>query len=93
MAATACQIAFTERFHESEFTKSIWPWVVTTQVMQCLTIITSCVPFLRPLIESLPSGMFMSDELRRRGATVRDREGYVKASEGNYVLRKVERPP
>ena len=41
--------------------------MLTTQITQCITILTSCVPYLRPLLESMPTGMYGADELRRRG--------------------------
>jgi hypothetical protein len=61
------------------------------QITQCITIITSCVPYLRPLLESLPTGMFMSDEIRRRGAAYAGAQHYVKTPDFGYVLQDVSR--
>ena len=47
-------------------TLDLLPWILVTQVVQCVTIITSCIPYLRQLLEGILSGMFLSDELRRR---------------------------
>ena len=37
-----------------------------TQIIQFVTIVSACVPYLRPLLTSYPSGMFMNDEIRRK---------------------------
>jgi hypothetical protein len=34
---------------------------------QTLGIVTACVPYLKPFIQSLESGMIRSDDIRRRG--------------------------
>lgn len=52
-----------------------WPLVVATQAVQALSIITACVPYLKPFFESLESGMIRSDDLRRRG--IRTTDGYA----------------
>ncbi|KAL5432991.1 hypothetical protein PMIN05_008577 [Paraphaeosphaeria minitans] len=65
--ATAIQLAYTPAFNESNITRALWKWTITAQVIECVTIITSCVPYLRPLLESLPTGMYGADEYRRRG--------------------------
>lgn len=57
-------------------------------IVQCVTIITSCIPYLRKLLSSLPSGMYMSDELRRRGLGSVDRSaGTVNGSDASYIIR------
>ncbi|KAF1976186.1 hypothetical protein BU23DRAFT_528555 [Bimuria novae-zelandiae CBS 107.79] len=65
--ATAIQLAYTPAFDSPNPTRALWKWTMTAQVIECVTIFTSCVPYLRPLLESLPSGMYATDELRRRG--------------------------
>jgi hypothetical protein len=55
-----------------------------TQIIECITILTSCVPYLRPLLESLPSGLYASDELRRRGTP--SELGYSRSKSGSYQL-------
>ena len=39
------------------------------QLVQNLGIITACVPYIKPFLESLESGMIRTDDLRRRGVT------------------------
>jgi hypothetical protein len=45
---------------------------MSAQVLQCVTIISACVPYLRPFLEAFPSGMLQSDEIRRRGLNYLD---------------------
>lgn len=47
----------------------MWQAVVATQVVQCLSIVTACVPYLKPFLDSLESGQMRADDLRRRGKT------------------------
>ncbi|KAI4267971.1 MAG: hypothetical protein L6R38_008012 [Xanthoria sp. 2 TBL-2021] len=47
-------------------TFEMWPVVLTAQTVQSLSIITACIPCLKPFLESLESGMLRTD-LRRRG--------------------------
>ena len=39
---------------------------LTTTVVQTISIVTACFPYLKPFIESLESGMIRSDDLYRR---------------------------
>ncbi|USP73548.1 hypothetical protein yc1106_00822 [Curvularia clavata] len=65
--ATAVQMVYLDGFSSPNPTKELWKWTLLTQIVECITIITSCVPYIRPLLESVPSGLYGSDELRRRG--------------------------
>lgn len=84
------QLTYTRAFRSAEFTAELWPWVLISQVVQCITIITSCIPYLRPLLESFPSGMFMSDELSRKGTIHASSHGYVRTPDRSYILRPVQ---
>jgi hypothetical protein len=44
-------------------------WLTTIAIMlvENLSIITACVPYLKPFLESLESGLIRNDDLRRRG--------------------------
>lgn len=44
-------------------TYSLWPLIVCTQIVQCTSITTACVPYLQPFLLSLESGMLKNDEL------------------------------
>lgn len=58
--ATGVQLAYTHNFASRNPTQALWKWTLTTQIIECITIITSCVPYLRPLLESIPSGMYVA---------------------------------
>ena len=47
----------------------MWRVVICTQVVQCLSIISACIPYLKPFLESLESGLMRADDLRRRDNT------------------------
>lgn len=83
IAVTVAQISYTAAFRSSDITLQLWKWTLCAQIVQCITIVTSCVPYLRPLLEGMQSGMYMSDELRRRGITAAhggyDQSGYDKS--------------
>lgn len=82
--ATAVQIAYLHGFASENPTQDLWKWTLLTQIVACITILTSCVPYLRPLLESLPSGLYASDELRRRGTP--SELGYSRSKSGSYQL-------
>jgi hypothetical protein len=65
-------------------TRDLWRWTLVTQIIECITILTSCVPYLRPLIEDLPSGLYASDDHRRRGTP--SELGYSRTKSGSYQL-------
>ncbi|KAI4707233.1 hypothetical protein J4E89_008173 [Alternaria sp. Ai002NY15] len=66
IAATAVQMAFLHGFASPNPTKDLWTWTLLTQVIECITILTSCVPYLRPLLEHVPSGLYGTDTIRHR---------------------------
>jgi len=78
VAASSSQLGFTSAFESPDLSLNIWKWVLLARLTQCISIVTSCIPYLRPLLESLPTGMFLSDELRRRG---QDATSYYNESE------------
>ena len=44
-----------------------WPVVFANQVVQNLEIVTACIPYLKPFLESLESEMIPIDDLGRQG--------------------------
>jgi hypothetical protein len=77
-------LAYLDGFNSTNPTRDLWKWTMITQIIECITILTSCVPYLRPLLESLPSGMYGSDEIRRRGTP--SELGYSRNKGGSYQL-------
>ncbi|KAL8783596.1 MAG: hypothetical protein Q9213_004525 [Squamulea squamosa] len=68
LAAIIVQLVYhNHAAHTSDITFKMWPVVLSAQTVQSLSIITACIPCLKPFLESLESGMLRSDDLRRRG--------------------------
>ena len=68
--AIACQIYFSNQsLNSTDPTFTMWQAVIATQIVQCLSIVTACVPYLKPFLDSLESGQLRADNLRRRGKT------------------------
>lgn len=44
-----------------------WAAVLCADITQNISIITACVPYLKPFFTSLQSGMIRADDLKRRG--------------------------
>jgi hypothetical protein len=84
IVASSVQMAYLHGFTSSNPTKDLWEWTLVTQIIECITILTSCVPYLRPLLESVPSGLYGSDELRRRGTF--SEHGYSRSKNSSYQL-------
>lgn len=45
----------------------MWKLAVSVQVVQCLSILTICIPNLKPFLDNLESGQIRVDDLRRQG--------------------------
>ncbi|KAL8770841.1 MAG: hypothetical protein Q9209_003492 [Squamulea sp. 1 TL-2023] len=68
LAAIVVQLVYQNRAaNTSDIIFKMWPVVLSAQTVQSLSIITACIPCLKPFLESLESGMLRSDDLRRRG--------------------------
>ena len=60
-----------------------WRVVVCALLTQCLSIVTACIPYLKPFFISLESGMVRVDDTRRRGDTTRPGYYYKNNPEPN----------
>ncbi|KAI4614644.1 uncharacterized protein J4E87_009444 [Alternaria ethzedia] len=87
IAATAVQMAFLHGFASPNPTKDLWTWTLLTQIIECITILTSCVPYLRPLLEHVPSGLYGTDTIRHRGTT--PEHGYSRTKSNSYQLSSI----
>ncbi|KAF6241499.1 hypothetical protein HO173_000209 [Letharia columbiana] len=68
IVATGLQLGFSGRAHGStDLTLDLWPPALCTQFVQNLSIMTACVPYLKPFYLGLESGMIRTDDLRRHG--------------------------
>lgn len=80
LAAIIVQLYYVNRARDSkDETFATWPTILSAESVQSLSIITACVPCMKPFFESLESGMLRNDDLRRRG--IRGINGY-----GSHVL-------
>ncbi|KAH7191029.1 hypothetical protein BKA60DRAFT_585334, partial [Fusarium oxysporum] len=66
--AIAVQIYHSNKaFASTDVTFANWEAAIALQLVQCLSIVTICIPSFRPLLNSLESGQIRIDDLRRRG--------------------------
>ncbi|KAF4441562.1 hypothetical protein F53441_11966 [Fusarium austroafricanum] len=66
--AIAAQIHYSNKaFGSADHSFSIWPASVSIQLVQCLAILTVCLPNFKPFLDSLESGQIRVDDLRRQG--------------------------
>ena len=72
MAAIIAQLVVVYHSRESTDPFLSWPFAVTTSLAQSLGVISACVPYLRPFLASLDSGMIGNDDMRRRGQSGED---------------------
>jgi hypothetical protein len=91
IVVNACQLAYSRELHADNITRDIWPWILCAQLMQTTSIITSCIPYLRPLLEAFPSGMLVNDDISRQRISSQHAEGYTKPPDYSYVLRDVSK--
>ncbi|KAF2133081.1 hypothetical protein P153DRAFT_310072 [Dothidotthia symphoricarpi CBS 119687] len=68
----AIQLAFV--FHENrnpsmkhDLTLGFWRSTICNQIVQCLAIVTTCLPYTKIFMEGFESGLMRLDDLRRRG--------------------------
>ena len=67
MAAVLCQLVYLNRIQGSnDLTFDIWRETVCIQVVQSLSIIASCVFYMKPFLDSLETGFVQVGDLRRK---------------------------
>ena len=80
--AIVCQIYYSDKAMKStDPTFDMWQPAVAILVVQALSILTLCIPFIRPFLESLESGLLRADgvmETMKGGGTTR--AGYGRES-------------
>ncbi|WJG35907.1 uncharacterized protein FOBCDRAFT_242198 [Fusarium oxysporum Fo47] len=66
--AIAVQIYHSNKaFASTDFTFANWKAAIALQLVQCLSIVTVCIPSFNPLFNGLESGQIRIDDLRRQG--------------------------
>ena len=69
LIAAAIRIAYLAQESNSgnDLTLKAWPATLCALIVQCLSVIAACIPYLKPFLDSLESGMMNNDQLRRKG--------------------------
>ena len=67
VAATRIVYLAKESKSGRDLTLKAWPATLCTLIVESLSVITACIPYLKPFLDSLESGMMNSDQLRREG--------------------------
>lgn len=59
VVASACRLVYLTKSHGTPVIDSyaFWIYILNTEIEQGLSVITACVPFLKPFFESLETGM------------------------------------
>lgn len=66
--AIIAQIYLTERAGRStDYSFAVWDSTVAIELVQCLALVTVCIPNLKPFLDSLESGQIRIDDMRRQG--------------------------
>ncbi|EXK24212.1 hypothetical protein FOMG_19051 [Fusarium oxysporum f. sp. melonis 26406] len=66
--AIAVQIYHSNKaFASTDFTFANWKAAIALQLVQCLSIVTICIPSFKPLFNSLESSQIHIDDLRQQG--------------------------
>ncbi|RWA12217.1 hypothetical protein EKO27_g2899 [Xylaria grammica] len=67
IAASAVQLFYYRRLvFDETLLGNIWRAMIATEVVQVTSIITACIPFLKPFLMSLESGFLRADDMNRR---------------------------
>ena len=83
--------------NSSDRTFAPWTVVICSQFVQTLSIITACVPYLKPFFSSLETGMIRADDSRRlesrsiplsnERSTGREKKGVLSTLSGSSASR------
>lgn len=66
VGACIVQLIYTARARGTgDLTFDLWPMVVCTQIVQCVSLTTACIPYLQPFLMSLESGLLRGDDFRQ----------------------------
>lgn len=67
IAATARIIYLTRESKPGDLTLESWPATLCSLIVESLSVIAACIPYMKPFLDSLESGMMNNDQLRREG--------------------------
>nr|KMM73527.1 hypothetical protein CPAG_09815 [Coccidioides posadasii RMSCC 3488] len=67
VVVVALQLYFLNQVPDtSNATFDYWQMTICTQILQSLAVVTACMPFLKPFLDSLESGLLRADDQYRR---------------------------
>lgn len=67
VAAVIFQLIVTNgRLNSLDSTFDYWPIAVSMSISECLSIVTACIPYLKPFMDSLESGRIRGDNVHPR---------------------------
>ncbi|KAI1907712.1 hypothetical protein LOZ53_003376 [Ophidiomyces ophidiicola] len=67
VVAVALQLYFLNQVQNTKnATFDYWRMSICTQIVQALAVVTACIPFLKPFLDSLESGLLRADDQYRR---------------------------
>ncbi|KAM5343929.1 hypothetical protein ACJ41O_012466 [Fusarium nematophilum] len=67
----------------------MWPTTIIRQVIQCLSIMATCIPYLKPFLDSLESGQMATGDLR---ATISKGSNSRSRSHNGFISSQKSRP-
>ena len=76
VVATVTQLSYLQRSLNPDFTFDSFPYVICTQTVLALSLVTACVPYLQPFLESLNTGMLWTDDMQRQGNASTGQDSY-----------------
>lgn len=62
-AASVQLVIFSRVYSNPNTTNTIWVPILLNQVTRCLSLITACIPYLKPFMESLESGVVRVEDV------------------------------
>jgi hypothetical protein len=90
LVAAAVQLGFFNQESKDvalkdDLTLGYWRSSICNQIVQCLAIVTTCLPYTKLFMEGFESGLMRLDDLRRRG------EHTSKDASKGYQLMEISR--
>lgn len=74
-AIIAHMVVFHGFFDEADATFDMFLPTILTQVVQCLSIVTACVPYLKPFLDSFQSGAMLAVDASSQNTGAKSRSG------------------
>ncbi|KAF5139349.1 hypothetical protein E5D57_003144 [Metarhizium anisopliae] len=74
-AIIAHMVVFHGLYDESDATFNMFLPTILTQVVQCLSIVTACVPYLKPFLDSFQSGAMLAVDASSQNTGAKSRSG------------------